>query len=81
MILAGIHLFSVMAEYCSFVVRFWADDNHRTVRGHIRHVGTEDNLRFTDMKRMVTFIENHMEVSVSQAPEPHLEEREGRTND
>lgn len=45
-----------MGHYNSFLVKIWADDNEKLVRGQIQHVGSRDIIYFRTWKKMVGFI-------------------------
>lgn len=46
--------------YNSFVVKIWRDEAEGTMRGHIRHVGTQNYVHFDNLANMDRFILNHL---------------------
>ncbi|MGH2354050.1 MAG: hypothetical protein ACRDI2_03065 [Chloroflexota bacterium] len=48
-------------HYNSFVVRVWSGDGAPTaLRGQITHVASHQTIRFSDLRRMLSFIEAHL---------------------
>jgi len=67
---------------CSFVARFWLERGTPGIpiwRGHIRHVQSEKQMHFQDLKEMCDFVEqvsgfsgpprSAIEISVTSLPE------------
>ncbi|MFQ5813115.1 MAG: hypothetical protein ACE5I2_07995 [Anaerolineae bacterium] len=48
-----------MAQYNSFVVKIWSDDNGG-LHGHIVHVATQEKRHFLNLDRMIEFILEHL---------------------
>lgn len=46
--------------YSSFVVKIWCDEDDGTMRGHIRHVSTQEYAHFDDLANMDRFILDHL---------------------
>lgn len=58
-----------MGHYNSFIVRVWTDEADGTVRGHIQHVGTQEETYFANLDKMVVFIEGHLSLSPASLSE------------
>ena len=48
-----------MAHYSSFVIQIWVDEG-KLVRGEIRHIQTQERVRFLDLEKMQGFMMNHL---------------------
>ena len=49
-----------MGHYNSFLVRVWTEDGENIVRGYIQHVGSQENMHFRNLEKMVGFMLNHL---------------------
>jgi hypothetical protein len=49
-----------MGHYNSFVVRIWSEEAEGTTRGHIQHVGTQEEMYFHSLDKMVSFMVSHL---------------------
>jgi len=49
-----------MGHYNSFLVRVWTEDSENVVRGHIQHVGSQEDTHFRDWEKMVGFMLDHL---------------------
>jgi hypothetical protein len=52
-----------MGHYNSFLVKIWADDNEKLVRGQIQHVGTKELVYFRTWKKMINFISGRLDMN------------------
>lgn len=49
-----------MGHYNSFVIKVWTEDRENLIRGHIQHVGTEEDTYFLKWEKMVDFLLAHV---------------------
>ncbi len=68
-----------MGYYNSFVIKIWAEDDKETIRGHMRHVGTQEEMYFLSLDKMIGFIMSHLGPSANH-PFTHEEEEKGGVN-
>lgn len=52
-----------MGHYNSFLVKIWADDKDKLIRGQIQHVGTKDVVYFRTWKKMVGFMAERLGIN------------------
>lgn len=58
-----------MGHYNSFVVKVWTEDGDNLIRGHIQHVGTEEDMYFFKWEKVVDFIQAHINWNINQQDE------------
>lgn len=46
-----------MSRYQTFIIRIWADEGAKAIRGQIQHVGSRRSTYFRDSHRMLRFID------------------------
>ena len=49
-----------MGHYNSFLVRVWTEDGKSIVRGYIQHVGSQEDIHFRNLDKMVGFMIDHL---------------------
>lgn len=49
-----------MGFYNSFVVKIWSSEVGKLERGHIQHVGTQEQRYFLDTRDLVDFVLSHL---------------------
>jgi hypothetical protein len=71
-----------MGHYNSFLVKIWADDNEKLVRGQVQHAGTKDVVYFRTWKKMVGFMVERLgtngELYVNDENETKTRDNQGR---
>ena len=54
-----------MGYYNSFLIKVWTEDEGNLIRGHIQHVGTEEDIYFLKWGKMVDFMLAHINWNIN----------------